>query len=169
MTPADRADLLAKLEAGRTELLASIDGLSDTDAAAKPAEDRWSAIGNIEHLAIVETNLLRRIQDASPIEAEPVPGREAVIFERMKMRTPKMSAPTAAQPTGACDTLTAAMGRFDAARGQTVAFLDSCDRDLRRCSITHPLLGAMTGMECMLMIAGHPFRHAGQIRELRAG
>src|SRR3979490_1973494 len=100
MTAADRADLLAKFEAGRNELLASVDGLSDAEAAAKPAEDRWSALGNIEHLAIVETLLLRRIQEASPVDAEPVPGREAMIFERIKIRTTKASAPAAAQPTG---------------------------------------------------------------------
>ena len=169
MTPSDRADLLAKFEAGRKELLASIDGLSDADGTAKPAGDRWSAIGNIEHLAIVETYLLRRIQEAAPVDAEPFPGREAVIFERVKIRTTKLSAPAAAQPSGECATLAAAMGRFDAARSLTVAFLQSCDRDLRLCVMTHPLIGAMSGMECLQVLAGHPFRHADQIRELRAG
>lgn len=169
MTPAERADLLAKLEAGRMDLLASIDGLSDIEAVVKPAEGRWSAIDNVEHLAIVETNLLKRLQEASPIAAEPVPGREAVIFERIKMRTTKISAPAPAHPTGECLTLAAAIGRFEAARGRTVAFLESCDRDLRACSMTHPVIGPITGMECLLMLAGHPFRHAAQIRELRAG
>src|SRR5438309_1550353 len=149
MNQTDRADVLAKLEAGRQELIASIDGLCDEDAAAKPAQDRWSAIGNIEHLAIVETNLLRRIQEASPVELDPVPGREASIFQRIQNRSTRISAPPPAHPTGDCATLAAALGRFDGARNQTVAFIEGCDRDLRRCSITHPLLGPITGMECL--------------------
>ena len=168
MTTTDRTGLLAKLEAGRTELLASIDGLSDAEAGMKPSEDRWSAIGNIEHLAIVEAHLLGRIREASVIEGESVPGREAAIFELVRIRTTKLSAPPQAHPTGACATLVAAMEKFDRARSQTVAFVESCDYDLRLRSTTHPLLGPLTGLECIHTIAGHAFRHAAQIRELRA-
>jgi hypothetical protein len=31
----------------------------------------------------------------------------------------------------------------------------------------HPLIGAVSGQEMLLMMIGHPFRHAAQIRELR--
>jgi hypothetical protein len=168
VTPDERADLLAKFEAGRKELLASIEGLCDADAGARPAADRWSAIENIEHLAIVEAHLLRSIQEASPVALEPIPRREAVIFERVKRRTSRVSAPESAQPSGECPTLATALARFDATRKQTVVFVESCDRDLRACSMTHPLLGPMTPIECLFMLAAHPFRHADQIRELRS-
>jgi len=168
MTPDERADLLGRLEAGRQELLASIEGLCDADAVVRPAADRWSAIENIEHLAIVEANLLRNIQEASPIAMEPIPRRELAIFERVKTRTGRVPAPESAQPGGDCATLAIALGRFDAARHQTVVFIESCDRDLRACSMTHPLLGPMTPVECLFMLAAHPFRHAEQIRELRS-
>jgi len=45
-----------------------------------------------------------------------------------------------------------------------VEFVESCGHDLRLRSMTHPLLGHITGMECVHMIAGHAFRHAAQIR-----
>ena len=169
MTPTDRADLLARLEAGRAELLASIEGMTDTEAAAAPANGRWSAIANIEHLALVEANLMRGIQSATIVEGESVPGREAGIFEAVRRRQRKFSAPPAAQPTGECQTLAEAISKFDGVRSGTTAYVEGCDRDLRLCPTTHPLMGPLTAMECLYLIAGHPFRHAAQIRELRAG
>jgi len=166
MTPSVRADLLAKLEAGRNELLASVQGMSEEEAAAHE-EGRWSAIGNIEHLAVSEAHLLSRIREAVPVEGEAVPGREGALFEGLKRRTRMVNAPAQAHPSGECRTLAEAMARFEAARGRTVAFVESCESDLRLCSTTHPLLGPITGMECIHMIAAHPFRHAAQIRELR--
>jgi hypothetical protein len=59
------------------------------------------------------------------------------------------------------------MAEFDAARSVTIAFVESCAYDPRRCSLQHPLLGDITGMECLFLVAAHPFRHADQIRELR--
>jgi hypothetical protein len=31
----------------------------------------------------------------------------------------------------------------------------------------HPLIGAVSGQEMILMMIGHPFRHAKQVREIR--
>jgi len=167
MNPTDRGDLLARLEAGRNALLASVAGMSDAEAAAKPAPDRWSAIGNFEHLAMVEANLLRRLKEAVPGTGEAVTGREYQLYEALPLRARKVSAPAAVHPTGECQSLAEAIAKFDAARGQTVAFVEDCDYDPRLCSTKHPLLGDITGMECLFMIAAHPLRHAAQIRELR--
>ncbi len=133
MTPTDRADLLVKLEAGRKELLASVAGMSDAEAAAHE-EGRWSAIGNIEHLAITEGTLLRKIRDAAPVEGEAVAGREGAIFEGLKRRIKKVEAPPSAHPGDDCRTLAEAISRFEAARSRTVAFVESCENDLRLCS-----------------------------------
>jgi hypothetical protein len=167
MSPTDRADLLARLEAGRDALLASVTGMSDAEAAEQPAPDRWSAIGNVEHLAMVEANLLRRLKEAVPANGEAVTGREFRLYDTMPLRARKFSAPAAVHPTGECQTIADALAKFDSARSQTVAFVQSCDYDPRLCSTTHPLLGEITGMECLFMIAAHPLRHAAQIRELR--
>jgi hypothetical protein len=167
MTSTERVEILAKLAAGREALLASLQGLSDTEAAARPAPDRWSAIGNVEHLAIVETNMLRLLQSAQPSGGEPQPGRENDMFVMVQNRDRKISAPPQAQPAGECETLAAALQRFEAARSRTIAYLEACDRELRLCTMNHPLAGPITGMECIHIMAAHPIRHAAQIRELR--
>jgi len=167
MTPSDQYELLARLAEGQKDLLSSVQGLSDAEAAASPGEDRWSAIGNIEHLAIVETNMVRRIREAATVEGEPQAGREASIFDQVRFRTSKRQAPPQAQPTGECASLDEALSKFQQARNRTLEFLQSNERDLRLCTIQHPAFGAVTGLEAIYMIAAHPFRHAAQIREFR--
>jgi uncharacterized damage-inducible protein DinB len=167
MTDADRAAILARLAEGRAALLASVAGLSEAEAAAAPAEGCWSVIGNIEHLAIVETNMLRRIEQATPIEGESKPGREDDLFKGVQLRERKLTAPPQARPVGLCATLADALAHFEEARARTIAFIQTCDCDLRLLQMTHPLLGPATAMEVIHILAAHPIRHAGQIGELR--
>jgi hypothetical protein len=167
MTPSERTEILAKMAAGREDLAASLAGMSDEEAGRRPSEHRWSALGNVEHLTFVEANMLRLLKNATPVDGEPQMGREAGMFEMVKSRAGKMAAPPPAQPKGEVSTIAEALEKFDAARANTIAFVETCDRDLRRCTMVHPVAGPLTGMECIHVIAAHPFRHAGQIRELR--
>jgi hypothetical protein len=167
MNATERADLLARLEAGRADLLASVEGMSDAEADARPSHERWSAINNIEHLALVETTLMRILLDTPPSEGEAAPGRELKFYEGLKNRARKVQAPERAQPKGEVHTLAEAIAKFDAARKVTVAFVESCTHDPRLCRLQHPVIGPITGMECLFIVAAHPLRHADQIRELR--
>jgi hypothetical protein len=167
MTPIERADLLERLEAGRADLLASVKGMPDAEADVRPSPERWSAIGNIEHVALVETNLMRILLDAPPGEIPATPGRELKFYEGLKNRARKVQAPERAHPKGEVHTVTEAIAKFEAARSITTAFVESCGHDPRRCSLQHPVLGPITGMECLFIVAAHPLRHADQIRELR--
>jgi hypothetical protein len=166
MNDTDRVELLARLAAGRAELLAAVEGMSDPEALAS-VEDRWSAIGNIEHLTIVEANLMRGIVGSEEGGEAAEVGKELRLFEAVKSRRRKVSAPAPALPPGKCRTVAEAMAKFDAVRAETVRFVEGCGKDLRRCGTTHPLLGPLSAMECIHLVAAHPFRHAAQIRESR--
>jgi len=50
--------LLDKLNSGRDEFLASVEGVTEEQAAAKPVTG-WSILECAEHVAIVEENLRR--------------------------------------------------------------------------------------------------------------
>lgn len=163
----DCGELLAEFEMGRQALLASIEGLSDTEAAMRPSPECWSVIENIEHVAIVETNMLRRIREADPVVGDPPAERIAEIVEKVKVRAAKRQAPPTAHPTGECATIAAALEKFEVARKRTLELLQADDRDLHRHTIVHPAFGPVTVFECFHMIAAHPSRHAAQIREAR--
>ena len=73
----DRDELLDKLNSGRAELLASLDGVTEEQAAVKPTTG-WSILECVEHVAMVEENLLRRLMQQSssePLTKCPAGGR----------------------------------------------------------------------------------------------
>ena len=90
-----------------------------------------------------------------------------MIVARAADRSRKVPAPEPAHPRGRFTTLSEAVESFCRSREQTIAYISSCQEDLRRLKMEHPLIGAVSGQEMLLMMIGHPFRHAAQIRELR--
>ena len=163
----DRAELLEKLNAGRDLFLASVDGVTEEQAAAKPATG-WSILECAEHVAIVEEYLRRQLMEhATPTESEMSRDRERFFSAVAANRGRKIQAPEVALPHGRFNTLVEAVECFRLNREQTIAHIASCQEDLRRLTMSHPLAGAISGQETMILIVAHPFRHAEQIKEIR--
>jgi hypothetical protein len=147
----------------------SLDGMSDADAAHKPGPNRWCALDCVEHLVISERALLARIAAAEPAEGLPEdPAREARATNAVASRSRRIEAPERAHPTGRFTTVAQALRQFETARHDTERFASEHAEDLARRTPMHPLLGALTGIEMILVIGAHTRRHAEQIRELRA-
>lgn len=164
----EQDQLLASLNAGRGELLVAVEGLTDEEAAVKPADGGWSALECVEHVATAETRMFRRLTTQSlAVEEELSREREPVLYARLATRGHKFEAPEPVRPTGRYPTLSEAVGAFLDARERTVKWLESCNFDLRRRSVEHPLLGPASAYELILIMAAHPARHARQIQEGR--
>jgi hypothetical protein len=163
----DREQLLEKLNSGRDEFLASVEGMTEEQAAAKPAAG-WSILECAEHVATVEENLRRRLMEqATPTESEMSREREAFIAAVAANRGRRVQAPEVARPCGRFATLSEAVECFCRNREQTIAYIASCHEDLRRLTTDHPMIGAASGQEIIILMMAHPFRHAQQVRELR--
>ena len=163
----DRDELLASLNAGRDEFLAAVEGVTEDQAAAKPAAG-WSILECAEHVAIVEENLRRRLMEqATPTESEMPRDREAVLAARAAYREHKIQAPEVAQPHGRFATLAEAVACFCRNREQTIAHIASSQDDLRRLTADHPMIGKSSGQEILILMIAHPFRHALQVKEGR--
>jgi hypothetical protein len=164
----DQNRLLECLEAGRFELLSAIEGMSDRDAAAKPADGGWSALEIVEHVAITEKLMLRRLaMQPVPLTEEINPEREAILYSRISTRGRKVVAPEVAQPKGRYATLGDAVAAFLRTREHTLQWLENCQVDLRSHVAEHPAVGPATLYEYILIMAAHAARHASQIREGR--
>ena len=162
----DQDQLLASLHAGRGELLAAVDGMTDRQASIKPAAGGWSPLECVEHVAITETLLLRRLKTQSvELPEELSREREPALYARLAARGRKVEAPEPVRPTGRYTTLGEAVGAFLDARAHTVRWLEKCTFDLRRRAVEHPLLGPASTYEFILIMAAHPARHARQIQE----
>ena len=165
----DRENLTANLDSGRAELLAAVEGMTEEQAAAKPAAGGWTALECVEHVATVETLMLRRLAAQSvPVEGELSRDREAVLYARIATRGKKVDAPEIAQPKGRHTTLSEAVRAFLDARERTERWLATCDFDLRRRSVEHPALGPASAYEFVLIMAAHVARHARQIQQSRS-
>jgi hypothetical protein len=164
----DRDQLLASLNAGRGELLAAVEGMTDEQAAVKPDGGGWSALDCLEHVAIVETLSLRRLTTQSvELPQEASREREPVLYARIVTRNAKVEAPERVQPKGRYTTIGDAVGAFLDARERTVNWLENCGLDLRRRAVEHPALGPASAYEFIIIMAAHTARHARQIQEIR--
>jgi len=164
----DRDELLAKLNAGRGDLLAAVEGLTNEQAAVRPADGGWTALECLEHVATVETLLLRRLQtQTSELAEELGREREPELYARISTRSHKLQAPELVHPKGRFTTVGDAVGAFLDARERTLQWLARCDFDLRRRAVEHPALGPASAYEFVLIMAAHPARHAAQIQEGR--
>jgi hypothetical protein len=163
----DRDQLLEKLNEGRDEFLAAVDGVTEEQAKAKPAAG-WSILECAEHVAIVEENLRRSVMEqATATESEMSREREAFFAAVAANRGRKIQAPEVALPCGRFATLAQAVECFCRNREQTIAYIASCQDDLRRLKTDHPMIGVASGQEILILMIAHPFRHAQQVRELR--
>lgn len=164
----DRDQLLASLNAGRSDLLGAVEGMTDEQAAVKPASGGWSAVECVEHIATAETRMLRRLTTQSvAVEEELSREREPVLYARLAARGQKFEAPEPVHPKGRYPTLSEAVGAFLDAREHTVKWLESCEIDLRRHTLEHPALGPASAYEYILIMAAHAARHARQIQQGR--
>jgi hypothetical protein len=164
----DRDQLLASLNAGRGELLGAVEGMTDQQAAVKPAGGGWSALECVEHIATVETLALRQLATRSVESQEELSrAREPVLYARIATRTHKVEAPELVHPKGRYATLGEAVGAFLDAREHTVNWLEKCTFDLRRRTVEHPAIGPASAYEYVLIMAAHVARHARQIQEAR--
>jgi uncharacterized damage-inducible protein DinB len=167
MSPKPENDIRDALNRSRDELLAAA-GVHESVAALKPAEGRWSVIDCIEHVTLVETVFLSRLQPASGEALPADQGREADVMARAIDRSTPRQGPEAVQPKGRYATLAEAVEDFKAVRARTTQFAEDRGGDLLTLPATHPVLGVMNGREALILVAGHSRRHAAQMREAAA-
>ena len=164
----DRELLLDRLAAGRDELLAAVEGMTDEQASATPACGGWTALGCLEHVATVDTLMLRRLRtESTVVEAEMSRDREAMLYDAIAGRARKVQAPELVHPTGRYATLHEAVQGLRTARERTRRWVAECEWDLRRRSVEHPAFGVVSAYEMVLIGAAHAARHARQIVEGR--
>jgi hypothetical protein len=170
MDESDRQRDLRLLIEGRDAVLGAVLGISDQEAARRPAPDCWSVLECIEHICIAEDSMFEALTKRIPCVNQPGRrDREDDIIRGTPLRQERIMAPERLCPRGRFASVADAIEHFTCARARTLEYVERCDRDLRLYRAKHPTLGEITGEEFLLLIALHPARHATQIRETREG
>jgi len=170
-TPAERAHAVQYLSETRNGVAAAVQGLSDAQWNFKPAPDKWSIAQIVEHLAITEDLISKKVlveiktapAGAADRDAKQV---DATVVAKMTDRTTKYQAPEPIQPTGRWTHAEALQHLLDS-RAQTISLVESTP-GLRDHVISHPAFGPLDGYEWALAAAGHSARHTQQILEVKA-
>jgi uncharacterized damage-inducible protein DinB len=165
MTPG--ADLTALLESSRRDLLAALENISDDQARARPAPERWSVLECVEHVVVVEQRFQGWIEEAQRLEQPQKDlAKAAELLARVQDRSVRAEAPAPVRPVGRFETVAQARALFNRVRDRSVRLAQERGEELYSLlTDQHRRFGPMNGVELMHLIAGHSSRHAAQIRE----
>jgi hypothetical protein len=144
-------------------------GISDSEASRRPIEGEWSVLECMEHIVVSERALLACLHSATPADGpQHNPVREAKIMDRGLDRSRVVAAPEIVVPAGTIESVSGAWATFEAARGETIQWIDQFEGDLRSWVTNHPMVRTPVNCyEMFLMIALHSKRHAQQIAGMR--
>jgi uncharacterized damage-inducible protein DinB len=169
MAPEERSEIVQHLERGRVEFMASVAGVSASQAAIRPDPAHWSVLDCVEHVTVVEERFLGWLDNARKLEEPRVDkDKEAGLLVRVADRSARAQAPEAVLPTGRFTTLEQALEQFNANRTRSIQFAQDRSEELYYLAAEHPRFGPMNGAEFLMIITAHARRHAAQIQEVRA-
>ncbi|HEX8117728.1 MAG TPA: DinB family protein [Pyrinomonadaceae bacterium] len=167
-------EIFEHIDRTRARLTASVEGLSEEQQSFKPAPDRWSAAELVEHLSIVEGNVVRLLgkllgeagesdaSSSSDLLSDPVSIEEFV----ERSRVAKYEAPERIRPAGL--PLADSLARLKDSRAALHALRPRIDRaDGRALRFPHPAWGPLDLYQWLLFVGAHEDRHLAQIEALK--
>jgi uncharacterized damage-inducible protein DinB len=165
--PIRKMFLLERLALSAQRYLGSLENISEEDARITPTLASWSIRDVTEHVALAEKGMFAALLRGSDTDTMPDFSKDAFITSLIPDRTQRQEAPERSRPTGRYPSLGLAAVEFREAREKTVKYVAEATFDLRRISVTHPLLGELDGYQLLCVMALHPERHIGQIDEIK--
>jgi hypothetical protein len=148
-----RRELIERYRAGVGEVEAALEGASEAELDAVPAEGEWSARMVVHHLADSETNSYVRVRTLLAEDEPLIQGYDEGQFaRRLHYDRP----------------IEASLAVLRAVRASTAELLDQLgDADWNRAG-THSESGHYSMDDWLEIYAAHAFDHADQIRRARA-
>jgi hypothetical protein len=171
ITDRERETALALLARSRTAVLNAVEGVSEAQARWRPAEDRWSILEYVEHLAVSDDGLVALVKKS--LETPPFTETEVERRAReQKIRATSIPrgvnhAPERLRPSARFGSLAEAVAAFLAARERTLEYARSTTDDLRQHFAPHPVLGSMDAYQWLCGNARHAESHAAHVTEIR--
>jgi hypothetical protein len=171
-------EVLAHLDHFRAVLLESVQEVPAAQRDQRPAPDRWSVAEILDHLGIVEGNVVRMLRKhfelarTEGLRAEPEDGPvvPSVPVALVLDRSHRIEAPERILPTTGLTAEAAwqvLRDRREALRNLVSEF-DGCALGDVIPPYPHPIFGRFNGWQWIVFLGAHEGRHAAQIREQSA-
>jgi hypothetical protein len=167
-------EIYEHIDRTRARLIAAVEGLSEEQQGYRRAPDRWSVAELVEHLSIVEGNIVRLLNkllgkaEESGAAAKAADSFDPVSIEEFVERTRdlKLEAPESIRPTGA--SLSDSLARLSESRAALHALRPRVERaDGRSLRFPHPAWGPLDLYQWLLFVGAHEDRHLAQIEALK--
>lgn len=171
LSQAERERLTKYVMQAHNQVLQIVRSLSDRQLDFKEDATRWSIAENVEHLAIVHSLVLGRVQQltASPIPERPKEskwkGRDDTLLAEIRSRENRLKVPEIGCPKSQV-THEELFHGFEAIRDRIVEFAETTNAPLRLFSFPHPIFGEKDCYQWLLGTGAHCERHLAQIREV---
>lgn len=140
--------------------LTGVDGRSWT---TRPEPDRWSLSEVLEHVTIVNRNLVARLDALGPIDAPPDVTDEEMPYLFYNAEEP----PNVAHPSGTWTDVDEAVDQLRASATALVAWAGGTTVDLRVHGFAHPLFGMLDGAQWLRFSTVHTWRHRAELKAVR--
>jgi hypothetical protein len=163
--------LLSKLDQSRAQLMFVIESVDGATLSRKPSPDAWCITQIVQHLILVEGQVLKALLRTAADPHAQKPG----MLARMKpvsvvtLRTIKRKAPARVEPRDVPQ-LSELISNLAGGRKALRDFAVVTGKDgLRNLSFKHPFLGVLDGIGAIKFLRNHEIRHLKQIREVLKG
>jgi hypothetical protein len=153
MNAAEREALIDRYEDGFRAVTAALEGMSDTELAAREAPGEWSPREIVHHLADSEMTSAIRLRLLIAQDAPTLLGYDQEAFVR-NLYPDRPIAPS--------------LAAFEAARAATAPILRRLSEEQWQRAGTHSESGRYTVEDWLQIYGGHAHDHADQIRRARA-
>lgn len=147
-------------------------GLTPAQWTYKTAADRWSVQDCVEHLALTEDFLLKRIHEgmktpAMPADDAKAKETDAFVLKAIPDRTNRVTAPEPLRPSGKWATPQEMLKEFAVRRKATIEYVKKTQDDLRAHRGPSPVGRDFDGYHWILLISAHTERHTAQALEVK--
>lgn len=170
------AEIYEANERARARLFECVENLGEGQEALRPTPEQWSIAEILEHVSLVESNVLRLLQavlrkaeaaggGARP-EGEPFAAVSIKEFVE-QAATRKYNAPETAVPSGST-TIADSLARLEEARAKLDELRPLAERlDCTRMLYPHPAFGPLNLYQWLAFMGVHQSRHRRQIEALK--
>jgi uncharacterized damage-inducible protein DinB len=168
-------DIFAANDEIRERIRARVESLDEKQRSFHPDAGTWSVAEIVEHLAIIEGNMVRLVSkllgkiESEANEQTPTPMPPFSLDEyAAQVSEVKLEAPETIRPGGA--PLADSLARMRASRAALNALRPRVEAaDGTRAEYPHPYFGPLNVYQWLAFIGMHEERHLGQIERLLAG
>ena len=170
ITSEERKKVINHLKSSKSELLATIKGLSENQLNFKPAKEEWSIAECVEHIAISEANIFGMFE--MTIKEEPNPSRRSEVkmsdeqvLGLIASRANKVKTRQEFEPTNSFGSYAESIEAFTDKRKSNIKYMKSSEEDMRNRYFVFPF-GTIDSYQIVLFMSGHTSRHTDQIKEV---